>query len=267
MKSLSVYWRISGGIALLVGLPVFASADTDAWVEDGSSNFELLDLDTGDTTLIGNMGQTLSGLANLGGVIYGTSYFTSPELFSIDTSTGALDPIAALQYGTAQFGSTTSGLYGLTYVNNDWDLVEIDPNGDETLIGDTGITTLGNYAGNMSSDGTNLYVAAQLSSTDEELYELNTTTGAATDLGDLSGAFGIDAMTFVDGTMYSGGYFPPFAVDTVDLSTMTATNISNAQNVNSFWGLAPVSNPAPGPAAAIPFVTALIARRRRSIAC
>jgi hypothetical protein len=77
------------------------------------------------------------------------------------------------------------------------------------------------------------------------LYTLNTTTGAATLVGD-TGTVSIGALVTQGGTLYAG-VESPLSIDTINTTTALGTLVSNESGETStFWGLAPI------PAAATP---------------
>lgn len=135
------------------------------------------------------------------------------------------------------FGSTTSGLYVVSFSSTQ-DLYSINPStGMATLIGPTGLS-YGSWRG-LSTNSSTLYFGDG-----PDLYTLNTSTGAAT----LVGAFGGSAETGVlltEGGILYGGDDTNNRVDTINISTGAATLGPNpsANFSGSFYGLAP--NPVP----------------------
>jgi hypothetical protein len=98
----------------------------------------------------------------------------------------------------SDFGSTTSGLFGIGGPSNN--LYSIDSTtGAATLIGPSGATGTGYNT--LSNNGNSLYL-----SLGESLYSLNTSTGAATLVGTMSSnaGAGMLAMLFEDGFLYGG---------------------------------------------------------------
>jgi hypothetical protein len=173
------------------------------------------------------------------GSIFATSYHTANgTLFQVNPANGMLTSIgtaAGIDYD--DFGSTTSGLYVVSFSSTQ-DLYSINPStGMATLIGPTGLS-YGSWRG-LSTNSSTLYFGDG-----PDLYTLNTSTGAAT----LVGAFGGSAETGVlltEGGILYGGDDTNNRVDTINISTGAATLGPNpsANFSGSFYGLAP--NPVP----------------------
>ena len=212
-----------------------AQADNIAYAGSSSGSFGTMDLKTGVFTLLGNSGQTLAGLAVADGSIFATSYHTANgTLFEVNPASGALTSIGTTT-GTDydDFGSTTSGLYAVSFGATQ-DLYSIDPvTGVATLIGPTGLG-YGAWRG-LSTNSSTLYFADGA-----DLYTLSTSTGAAT----LVGAFGSSAemgVLLTEGGNLYGGDDTNNTVDTIDIGTGAATvgPKPSASFAGSFYGLAP----------------------------
>lgn len=109
---------VSAAVALsIVGAGTAVAADPMAYAGSSSGAFGLMDLNTAAFTLLGNSGQTLAGLAVAKGSIFASSYHTADgTLFNVDPANGAVTSIgtaAGVDYD--DFGSTTSGLYAVSY--------------------------------------------------------------------------------------------------------------------------------------------------------
>ena len=165
----------------------------------------IVDLKTGVFTFIGNMGNGgYSGLAALNGVLYTEQ---NGLLYSVNTSNASLTLIGGINGANlAAFGSTTTGLYGIagTGSNNVATLFSINPQtGAMTTIGPLGASAAPNgqfaYAA-LSVGSSTLYM--ELSS---NLYIINTTTGAATQVGTTStNSYLTTVPLFENGTYYAG---------------------------------------------------------------
>jgi hypothetical protein len=227
------------GIPLFILSAILAKADNLAYAGSSSGDFGTMDLKTGVFTSLGNSGQTLAGLAVANGSIFATSYHVANgTLFQVNPANGQLTSIGTvtgLNYD--DFGSTTSGLYAVSYGSTQ-DLYSINPStGAATLIGPTGLG-YGSWRG-LSTNSSVLYFGDG-----PDLYTLNTSTGAAT----LVGAFGSSAEMGVllteGGTLY-GGDDTNNAVDTFNVATGGATvgPKPSASFVGAFYGLAPFPIP------------------------
>jgi len=245
--------------ALAIGVHSMAAADNYAYFELGNTDWGIMDLNTGSYSITGVSGYLMSGIGNYDGNAYG-GIDGGTGLYEVNESNGALTLIGNGSVDYKDFGSTTSGLYGLAYdANGSVDLYSVNPTtGADTDIGATGLSLSGLIG--MSANGSNLYYAQE-----DSLYLLSTVTGAATLVGTFSQTTYPGAMLFEGGTMYSGDdETSPLGISIIDPSNAMATPISTSPGMPSdFWGLAPTTSTTPAPAALAPFLLGLLARRRR----
>ncbi len=222
---------------LLVAIP--AQADDLAYMATGSDNFGVLDLDDGEYTQIGNMGQLLSGLGVAGGTIYG-GVEGGDTLYSVNTTTGALTDVGTGDITYYDFGSTLTGLYALADQGGTLYLYSVSTTGIATAMGSTGLSASGAPVG-LSDNSNTLYLSDGTS-----LYTVNTSTGVVNAVGSL-GPVGIGAMVLENGTLYGGvnelgGNYSSTMVATINTTTGAANTpgpgLINAEYGN-FWGLAP----------------------------
>lgn len=235
--------------ALLASVVIFgvahARADAFAYVSLSGGDFGTYDLTTGVFSNLGNSGQTLAGLAAIGGTLYGGS-FSSNSLYTVNPTNGHLTLLgSAAGFTYDDFGSTTTALYA---VGTNASLYQVNlATGAVTLVGATGLSLSGNRS--LSADAGSLYF-----SLGSNLYSLSTTTGAATLIGP-TGGDQFSAMMSEGGVLYGGENSPATRVDTINTSTGAATNgpPSIGPNGNSFFGLAPdaLAVPEPGSAALV----------------
>jgi large repetitive protein len=207
-------------------------ADNFAYEVTGNALFGVVDLNTGVFKSVGSTGQTLAGLGNYGGIIYGGAYHGS-TLYSVNTSTGALTAIGTGNISYGDFGSTTSGLYAF---GDNGDLYSINPtNGAAT---DIGATSFGGIVMGMSSGSSTLYLTQNNS-----LYSLNTTTGSATLIGTTNeGESGFGALVSVGGTLYGGAY---------DASTPDIYSLDPQSAAATFVAASPATPAAPADGAVV----------------
>jgi hypothetical protein len=230
-------------LAASLSLAPSARANVLAY-ETSFSNFGIVDLTTGQFTLLGNAGQTLAGLGNFGGNLY-AGINTGTNFYQVNPANGSLTFIGNSGVSIVATGSTTTGVYELGFDDN---LYSVNlTNGALTLIGNTGIPILSPVG--MSANGPNLYINSQSS-----LYLVSTLTGAASLIG-ATGAAQFGTMVYIDGVYYAGtATDPPYKVVTFDPNTGAVLTSQNS-NSDIFWGLAPIVTPLP---AALPlFVTGL----------
>jgi hypothetical protein len=208
-----------------------------AYAGSNTGAFGTIDLNTGAFTSLGNSGQTLSGMAVAGGSLFAASYHTpNGTLFATNPAKGALMSIgSASGVNIDDFGSTTTGLYAVSFGGTQ-DLYSINPStGAATLIGPTGLG-YGSWRGLSTNSGA-LYFADGAN-----LYTLNTTTGAATLVGAFGGSAEMGVLLTEGGVLY-GGDDVHNTVDTINISTGAATVGPSSGLPGSFYGLAP--NPIP----------------------
>jgi len=223
-----------------------ARADNLGYAVSYSGAFGTIDLNTGAFTPLGNIGQTLSGLAAANGSLFGASYeyqAGNGTLYKVNIATGVLTSVgAAAGFYYDDFGSTTSGLYAVS-VGSPMQLYSINPsNGAATLIGPTGLS-FGSYRC-LSTNSTALYLA-----NGTDLYNLNTSTGAASHVGSFGNAQ-MSTMLMEGGILY-GTDVTSDTIDTINVNTGAAT-VGPAINTSSqIYGLAPDPLPTQHP----PFFT------------
>jgi hypothetical protein len=218
-------------VAILLSITT-AKADPMAYMGTDTGEFGTVDLTTGAFSLLGNSGQTLAGMAVDGGTLFASAYHTaSGTLFNVNPANGVLIALGSSEVDIDDFGSTTSGLFG---VGLDGNLYSFNPsNGAATLIGPTGIG-FGSWRG-LSTNSSSLYFADGI-----DLYTLNTSTGAATLVGDLGGGAEIGALLEEGGALYGGEEVPSLQIDTLDPVTGLAASGPPLRGATGhFYALAP----------------------------
>jgi uncharacterized protein (TIGR03437 family) len=210
---------ISGGPSSAIGLapdplpagtpPVMLTAKAYmlATAAQGVENpFGTVDLNSGAFALIGNMGSgAYDGLAVANGVLYTEQ---NGLLYSVNTTNANLTLVGGVT-GTpnlATFGSTTTGLYGLTGAGSSEvaTLFSINPQtGIMTAIGPIGASVIPNgqtYYQRLSVGSPTLYMESN-----SNLYTINTTTGAATEVGTTDSNGYLSSVLLLEyGTYYVG---------------------------------------------------------------
>ena len=238
-------------IGVLVTLAASLQADDMAYMLGtaalGVQNpLGIVDLNTGVFTLIGNMGSGgYDGLAVANGVLYTEQ---NGLLYSVNTSNANLTLIGGLTGNNlATFGSTTTGLYGLAGTGS-FDvatLFSINPEtGAITAIGPIGASAIPNGQGayvSLSVGSSALYMEYR-----SNLYIINTTTGAATQVGTTdSNDYLTSVPLFENGTYYAGS---GSGIGTINVTTGQITPGSTISGgPGSMVGLAPDPLPAGTP--------------------
>jgi uncharacterized protein (TIGR03437 family) len=206
----------------------------------------IVDLNTGAFTLIGNMGSGgYTGLAALNGVLYTEQ---NGLLYSVNTSNANLTLIGGLNGNNlAAFGSTTTGLYGLAGRGSSVvaTLFSINPQtGAMTAIGPIGASAVPNgqgYYARLSVGSSTLYM--EFSS---DLYIINTTTGAATQVGTTDSNDYLSSVPLFENGTYYVGYGS--GIGTINVTTGQITPGSALSGgPGSLVGLAPDPLPAGTP--------------------
>lgn len=198
--------------------------------------FGTVDLNTGSFTQIAGPQTTVAQLAELNGVLYGTYGAAGPStLYRADPRNFALTPVGNTGVSLEELGATPNGIFGISNGPNA-PLYSIDPaTGKATLIGTTGLNlTYSDSAATteeLSNGAQGLYLTVGTGSTlVSSIYSVNTTTGAATLLGQDSVGACLKGMAEINGTLYAGsGYCTPGSnIYTINPSNGQATFVSTA---------------------------------------
>jgi uncharacterized protein (TIGR03437 family) len=238
-------------IGFLVALPARLHADDMAYMLGtaalGVQNpLGIVDLKTGVFTLIGNMGSGgYTGLATANGVLYTEQ---NGLLYSVNTSNANLTLIGGLNGNNlAAFGSTTTGLYGLagTGSNVVATLFSINPQtGAMTAIGPLGAGAVPDgqgYYARLSVGSSTLYLEFN-----SNLYTINTTTGAATQVGTTDTNDYLSTVPLLENGTYYAGYGPGIGAINVTTGQITPGSALSG-GPGSLVGLAPDPLPAGTP--------------------
>jgi hypothetical protein len=203
--------------------------------------FGTVDLNSGAFTVIGNMGSGgFTGLGVVNGVVYTEQ---NGILFSVNTSTGIATQIGGIVGNNlATFGSTTSGLYGVTGTGSQVvaTLFSINPQtGALTAIGPLGSSLIPNgtfFYARLSVGSSTLYMEY-----DSQLFTINTTTGAATQVGTAdSNGYLTSVLLFENGTYYTGSGNIFGTINTATGQISPHSSVSGGPG--SIVGLAPLSS-------------------------
>jgi len=191
------------GLMASASLPTTASADVFAFVLFGSNTLGDLDLTTthghnySEITLV-------NGLVGLGELnsdanqLYGLS--AAGELYTVNGVTGAESALGGSSGVTfIDFGSTVSGLFAIGANGDFYDISKTT--GAATEVGSLGLgSSLSRNDGmGLSTGSTTLYFTNMVSSTVEDLYTINTSTGGLTLVGTLSTTLGKSGGLLVGG--------------------------------------------------------------------
>lgn len=176
-------------------IPALAGSVYSVFYDD---RFGTIDSATGAFVQLGTLPIPQSaGVAAFQNVLFAQSL--QGELITINPATGASTDVGTSPTWSVAFGGGSNGLYEVDSMSN---LYSIDPaTGALTLIGATGLPA--NYQQwdtSLSDDGLNLWFTAGGAGAKDELYELNTLTGQATDIGS-TGVTGIAGSAIVDGNL------------------------------------------------------------------
>jgi hypothetical protein len=239
------------GIVLAAGIAAFAqdgsSAATDAdhhkaysaYVATSSNDFGKLDLVTGKyqhISVMNSLPTPLGGLGRVHGKLYGGAVRTG-NLYQIDRHTGSATLVGESDITYWLTGSTLGVLYA---VSTDMNLYRIDPEtAAATLIGATGINPENAGGGALSSGSNKLYMS-EGNNYAATLYQLDTTTGAATAIGLIASNTGAPPMVFEGSVLFAGVNFPSQRVCRLDTQTGSPTCFANVSGLPGYIdGLAP----------------------------
>jgi hypothetical protein len=234
-----------GGFNYVQPILYAATARTSASSQPGT--FYSVDPATGSGTMIGATGDVLTGLAfdPTFTTLYGlnTAPFSNQSLFTVDLTTGGTTLVGATgDPPTNNCGDLT--FVGTTLVGNSWngEFCSFDlATGAGTLIGNNASTTQGLAIA--ADAGQQLWLC--FGPNPGELYTVDPTTGAVTEVATLSGDIGGDticAMTFLDGVLYgvtagdqSGT--PAARLVTINTTTAAVTFVGNLpDNIDALEG-------------------------------
>ena len=183
---------LSGTLLVAASLTISARAQNDVYAvqfNTGDNGFGIINLMNGDFTQIADLGSTLyNDIAYApDGTLYGLAN-NGASLVTFDKTTGDVTPVASLGGSGIEsiafnpnsgvlFGASESGLY------------TIDPaSGQASYVGDFGSPYGCNLWQNIrfDSDG-NLYLSNTGDGSGTDIYQVNTSTGAATFEGEVEG--------------------------------------------------------------------------------
>lgn len=242
-----------------LGFSVPAWAQVEMWISDSFQGLGTVNVHTGEVTTVFAPSETLTDIAFApDGTFYGIS---ETDLYRINPANGLLTNIGShgISYGNALVFSSDGVLYGAGSTTSNLYTIDVST-GQSNSLGDMGYFS----AGDLSFQSGQLY----LSSTSNELIEVDRYTAAST----LVGSFGVNNVfgmaTGPDGNVYAGALTRLYSVDT---SSGQLTYLSNyaGQGLGTIYGSAFMFEAVPEPSS----VTILMAgagliglrRRRRSV--
>jgi hypothetical protein len=214
------------GLACLVAVAGFASADTLTYAVSSTGQFGTLDLDTGAFAPVGPLASHgYNGIGNLAdGTLVGTD--GDNRFLQIDATTGVFTVIGPTGIIVETNASLLTGeQFAIDPLNN---LYEIDPStGAASFVGLSGLPPLdpSTFANAFAGDDAgNLYYVFEQGGQNpvpSTLFVIDPTSGAATAIGP-TGATGIVGAGFAAGTLYA--YTLTHHILTIDVTTGTATD-------------------------------------------
>ena len=250
MKS---WLKVIGAVSLL--LSGAASAGPLLWVGDGDGTLGYVDVATGNATVVGQMGATMTDIAfdpsgNLWGITFG-------QLYRINHANGVITLVGNLG---ASLNSLVFGADGTLYGAN---------NGLYSINTSTGAATLiggGSYSssGDLAFVNGNLYLS---SASADFLYQLDLVTGAGTLLGNIgySAVYGLATPDNIN--LYGITGTNVISIDTITGVGSLVVNYAGTQ-LGAAWGSAFLSEaghevPVPGVLMLMAFGLLLLRRRAK----
>lgn len=197
-------------LAVLLGGVSSAHALSNVWVSDGSGTLGTVDVATGNVSVIGSMGVTMTDLAfDPSGKLYGISF---SNLYQINATTAQTTFVGSL--GLTGANALVFGTGGILYAaaNNATNLYSVNvETGVATILGSTGFSS----AGDLAFNGGNLF----LSSSTDQLVKigLNPVSGSAV------GAFGVPNVFGLATELATGGNGTLYGISGTQILTVNTT--------------------------------------------
>lgn len=224
--SMTGWWRgrsgravaILGAVALAMGVAAPGARGEIVYVAGSAGQFGTFDTASKAFTNIATTSRVFFGLAlTPGGTLYGVAN-GSNDLFTINTTTGAVKDLGALSIPQLTITANAAGaLFGIDLATAG-SLDSIDPTSLKvTTIGPTGASTQGSLAFGGNGD---LYETIANVGTTDTLARLDTATGAGTTVGD-TGFANIFGLASAGGTMF--GFDTVNDLLTINLASGLAT--------------------------------------------
>jgi hypothetical protein len=226
-----------------------------------------MDVTSGAFTVLGTPFENPSGLAYVGGTLYGMDY-NAQGLYKVDASTGTGDLVGTLGLSGDLPGIAAAGgnLYALGTLEQ---LYRVDPaTAVPTVVGPTGITPIVDLstvdALTIAGGGDSIYWSNRLTTdTADRMYRIDPATGMATFLGPVIGADHLTASGFIDGTFYVFT-FAPNNIYSLDLNTLHATLVGTYNGIDvPVFAVAAVPEPAGIGIAGVMLIGLAAVRRRK----
>lgn len=246
--------------------PTYAAGDILAYAKLSDGSLGIFNLSTGTFSPFPS-GPSLVGLGEIGSTLYADTV-NSGTLYTVNPQDGTLTVVGSANINFQAFGSTTNGLFALDYGMN---LYSIDPaTGAAHLLGSTGLNNPDHNG--LSSGSSTLYYTDQFGTATPTVHTLNTTTGAATRIGNTPGVFG---PIVIGGMLYVESWIPCTAnpsgicaqsIYSFDPTTGNSAFVSNVSTASQTItdGLAPVIDTTP-PSITITSPTATIYLLNQSV--
>jgi hypothetical protein len=219
----------------------------------------------------------MTGMAFLGGVLYGATANSSPTnpgfLVTINTTNAMVTPVGTFS-GAMSDLTTRSGVLLGWHSAGDHSMYSINTaTGAATIVGG-GSGNPGFGGGGLAANAAGtIYSSPNATSANSgftlgSFYTVNPTTGALTSVGVHTGLSGVlNSMQFVGSTLYAinGNQGAPSATNLVTVNTATGAVTTLGASINDLDSLA--YNPVPEPASMVALgigALALVRRRRKS---
>lgn len=205
-------------LVCLATVPLVADQD---YVATSNGSFVQYDTLTGAYTVLGTNSTVLYGLGYSGGVLYANDSGASPNVgfYIVNPANGALTTVGNISGATSGTGGMTAPMGGGTiyFFDHSNQLFTINPStAAATTVGSLGFTVAGAWDICFAANG-QLYATSN-----GFFYQIDTTTGAATLLGD-SGAQ-LQGLAPGEGTLYG---FSGTSMYSIDLSDGALTFVRN----------------------------------------
>ncbi|MCG8671833.1 MAG: hypothetical protein MI867_20685 [Pseudomonadales bacterium] len=217
-----------------IGLTGCGGADKNLWLADNTGNLGYVNVDTGEVTVVGAMGVTMTDIAfDPDGNLYGITF---SDLYSIDKDTGVATLIGPHNNDSGAKNSLVFDADGVLYAA--WDaLYTIDTaTGLSNLIGNGGTVYVS--SGDLAFHKGELYLSSNDSGNGvDELVSLDVATGGATEIGELGESSTLYGLSSNKNSLYGVQGTTVFTIDTATAEKTEVVNYAD-NGLSVAWGSA-----------------------------
>ena len=234
MKSTIKNIAIAAVAASSIGLVGCGGADKNVWIADNTGTLGYVNVDTGEVTVVGAMGVTMTDIAfDPEGNLYGITF---SDFYSIDKETGEATLIGPHNNDSGAKNALVFDTDGTLYAA--WDaLYTIDTaTGASNLIGNGGTVYVS--SGDLAFHKGDLYLSSNDSANGiDELVTLDVATGGATEIGELGVSSTFYGLLSNKNTLYAVQGTTIFSLDAATAESTEVVNYGE-NGLGLAWGSA-----------------------------